>query len=126
MKAKTFLELMTLSTNLYMLSQDEALMAKLKSYMEQGKNKIDEFVSEPVVDENGNELEFVDKLLKKAHEAREDMNTKVEEMVTALYNKMNIAHTDKIKGLELRIEELSRQLALAEARINHLETTKEQ
>jgi polyhydroxyalkanoate synthesis regulator phasin len=68
----------------------------------------------------------VDKLLKKAHEAREDMNTKVEEMVTALYNKMNIAHTDEIKGLELRIEELSRQLALAEARINHLETTKEQ
>jgi polyhydroxyalkanoate synthesis regulator phasin len=126
MKAKTFLELMTLSTNLYMLSQDEALMAKLKSYMEQGKNKIDEFVSEPVIDENGNELEFVDKLLKKAHEAREDMNTKVEEMVTALYNKMNIAHTDEIKGLELRIEELSRQLALAEARINHLETTKEQ
>ena len=126
MKAKTFLELMTLSTNLYMLSQDEALMAKLKSYMEQGKNKIDEFVSEPVVDENGNELEFVDKLLKKAHEAREDMNTKVEEMVTALYNKMNIAHTDKIKGLELRIEELSRQLALAEARINHLERNKEQ
>lgn len=126
MKAKTFLELMTLSTNLYMLSQDEALMAKLKGYMEQGKNKIDEFVSEPVIDENGNELEFVDKLLKKAHEAREDMNTKVEEMVTALYNKMNIAHTDEIKGLELRIEELSRQLALAEARINHLETNKEQ
>lgn len=126
MKAKTFLELMTLSTNLYMLSQDEALMTKLKGYMEQGKNKIDEFVSEPVIDENGNELEFVDKLLKKAHEAREEMNTKVEEMVTALYNKMNIAHTDEIKGLELRIEELSRQLALAEARINHLETNKEQ
>ena len=126
MTAKTFLELMTLSTNLYMLSQDEALMAKLKSYMEQGKNKIDEFVSEPVIDENGNELEFVDKLLKKAHDAREEMNIKVEEMVTALYNKMNIAHTDEIKSLELRIEELSRQLALAEARINHLETNKEQ
>jgi polyhydroxyalkanoate synthesis regulator phasin len=125
MKAKTFLELMTLSTNLYMLTQDEALMAKLKGFMEQGKNKIDEFVSEPVIDENGNELEFVDKLLKKAHEAREDMNTKVEEMVTALYNKMNIAHTDEIKGLELRIEELSRQLALAEARNNHLEVNKE-
>lgn len=125
MKAKTFLELMTLSTNLYMLSQDEALMAKLKLYMEQGKNKIDEFVSEPVMDENGNELEFVDKLLKKAHDARADMNAKVEEMVTTLYHKMNIAHTDEIKGLELRIEELTRQLALAEARINHLETNKE-
>ncbi|GAA0875612.1 hypothetical protein GCM10009118_20210 [Wandonia haliotis] len=121
MKAKTFLELMTLSTNLYVLSQDEQMMSKLKSFLEKGKDKVNEFVAEPVLDEEGNELEFIDKLLKKAHEAREEMNQKVEETVAALYQKMNIAHVEQINELNLRIEDLNKQLALAEARINHLE-----
>jgi len=121
MKARTFLELMSISTNLYVLSKDEELMSKLKGYMEKGKDKINEFVSEPIVDEDGNELEFVDKLIKKAHEAREDLNTKIEEIVTSLYHKMNIAHTDQINELQIKIEQLSKELAIAEARINHLD-----
>lgn len=121
MKAKTFLELMTLSTNLYVLSQDEQMMSKLKSFLEKGKDKVNEFVAEPVLDEEGNELEFIDKLLKKAHEAREEMNQKVEETVATLYQKMNIAHVEQINELNLRIEDLNKQLALAKARINHLE-----
>lgn len=121
MKARTFLELMSISTNLYVLSKDEELMNKLKGYMEKGKDKINEFVTEPMIDEDGNELEFVDKLIKKAHEAREDLNSKIEEIVTSLYQKMNIAHTDQINELQLKIDQLSKELALAEARLNHLE-----
>ena len=121
MKAKTFLELMTLSTNLYVLSQDEQMMSKLKSFLEKGKDKVNEFVADPILDEEGNELAFIDKLLKKAHEAREEMNQKIEETVAGLYQKMNIAHVEQINELNLRIEDLNKQLALAEARINHLE-----
>jgi polyhydroxyalkanoate synthesis regulator phasin len=125
MKAKTFLELMTLSTNLYMLTKDEELMNKLKNMVEQGKDKINHLVSDPVHDADGTELEFVDKLILKAHEAKEEMNQKIGEMVADLYQKMNIAHTEQIKGLQAQIEELNKALALAEARLNHLENKSE-
>ena len=78
-------------------------------------------MSEKVVDENGNEVEFLDKLVLKAHEAKEELEVKIGEMVSAFYEKVNIAHTDQLKGLELKVEQLQKDLALAEARINHLE-----
>lgn len=121
MKAKTFLEIMTLSTNLYMLSKDDELMNKLKGMVEQGKDKINHLVADPVHDADGNELEFVDKLILKAHEAKDELNQKIGELVADLYHKMNIAHTEQIRGLESQLEELSKALALAEARLNHLE-----
>lgn len=121
MKAKTFLELVTLSSSLYTLSKETHLMEKLAALSEQGKDKINEFMKEQMVDENGNEVEFMDKLVLKAHQAKEELEAKIGEMVASFYEKVNIAHTDQIRGLEERIEQLSRDLALAEARISHLE-----
>jgi hypothetical protein len=43
-------------------------------------------------------------------------------MVAVFYDKVNIAHVDKVKELELKIDQLSKDLALAEARINHIES----
>ncbi len=121
MKAKTLLELVTLSSTLYTISKETHLMEKLTALSEQGKDKINDFMSEKVVDENGNEVQFLDKLVLKAHEAKEDLEVKIGEMVAAFYEKVNIAHTDQLKGLELKVEQLQKDLALAEARINHLE-----
>lgn len=121
MKAKTFLELVTLSSTLYTISKETHLMEKLAAMSEQGKDKINEFMKESLVDENGNEMEFMDKLVLKAHQAKEELEAKIGEMVATFYEKVNIAHTDQIRGLEERIEQLSKDLALAEARINHLE-----
>lgn len=121
MKAKTLLELLTLSSTLYTISKETHLMDKLAVLSEQGKDKLNEFMKDSMVDENGNEIEFVEKLVLKAHEIKEELEAKIGEVVTAFYLKVNIAHTDQLKGLETRIEELSRNLALAEARINHLE-----
>jgi polyhydroxyalkanoate synthesis regulator phasin len=124
MKAKTFLELVSLSTTLYTISKETHLMEKLAAVSEQGKDKINEFMKERMVDENGNEVEFLDKLLIKANEAKEELEVKIGEMVAAFYEKVNIAHVEQLKGLEARIEQLGKELALAEARINHLEKDK--
>ena len=66
MKAKTFLELASLSTALYTISKDTKLMEKLESLSESGKEKINNFMKDVVVDENGKEMEFLDRLAQKA------------------------------------------------------------
>lgn len=121
MKAKTFLELVTLSANIYAISKETHLLDRLKDLSEEGMDKINEFMKEKVLDENGNEVEFIDRLLMKAHEAKAELDKKIYEGVAVFYEKVNIAHTDKIKELEERFDQLSKDLALAEARINHLE-----
>lgn len=122
MKAKTFIELAALSANLYAISKETHLMEKLKDLSEQGRDKINDFMSEKIIDENGNEVPFTDKLLMKAKEAREELEAKISEMVAAFYEKVNIAHTDKLKELEDKLEEMTRNITLAEARINQLES----
>ena len=77
MKAKTFLELVTLSSTLYTISKETKLMEKLAELSEQGKDKINDFMKEKMVDENGNEVEFLDKLVIKAHEANEELEAKI-------------------------------------------------
>jgi hypothetical protein len=121
MKAKTLLELVTLSSTLYTISKETHLMEKLTALSEQGKDKINDFMKESMVDADGNEIEFMDKLVLKAHQAKEELETKIGEVVASFYEKVNIAHTDQLKRMELRIDQLSKDLALAEARINHLE-----
>ena len=125
MKAKTFLELVTLSSTLYTISKETHLMDKLANLSEQGKDKINDFMKETVTDENGNELEFMDKLMLKAEQTKDELEAKIGEMVAAFYEKVNIAHTDQVQRLESRIDQLSKDLALAEARINHLEKKEE-
>jgi polyhydroxyalkanoate synthesis regulator phasin len=121
MKAKTFLELMTLSSNLYVIAKDTNALEKIKEYSEKGKDAINEFVKEKITDAEGNELEFVDKMLLKMHEAKEELDHKVGELVESMYKKMNIAHTNEIESLKKEIESLSKALSLAQSRIEALE-----
>lgn len=121
MKAKTFLELATLSTALYTISKETHLLDKLASLSEQGKDKINDFMKEKVVDENGVEVPFMEKMAIKAQEVKGDLETKISEMVTVFYDKINVAHTDKINDLQSQVEQLSKDLALSEARITKLE-----
>lgn len=122
MKAKTFIELAALSANLYAISRETHLMEKLKELSEQGRDKLNEFMSEKSVDEAGNEIPFTERIRLKAKEVQEEMEVKIGEMVAAFYEKVNIAHTDKLIDLERKLEEVNRNLALAEARIHQLES----
>lgn len=122
MKAKTFIELAALSANLYAISRETHLMDKLKELSEQGRDKINEFMSEKSVDKDGNEIPFTERVRMRAKEVQEEMEEKIREMVAAFYEKVNIAHTDKLIELERKLEELNNKIALAEGRINQLES----
>ncbi len=123
MKAKTFLELASLSTALYTISKDTKLMEKLESLSESGKEKINNFMKDVVVDENGKEMEFLDRLAQKAKETKEDLESKIGEMAATFYAKINVAHTDKIILLQSKLDQMQKDISLIEAKINQLEKT---
>lgn len=120
MKARTLVELLTLSSNLYMMSKDKELMEKFHKMTETGKEKINDFMKSEK-DEDGNEIEFLQKIALKAHDVKEELEAKIGEMVSQFYQKVNIAHTDEIKSLNIKIEDLSKTVALLEARLNRYE-----
>jgi len=122
MKTKTILELLTLSSSLYYLARDSNLLDKINEFSEKGKDSINKIVSESHLDENGNELEFVDKIILKTHQLKEELNEEIEERVVKFYKKVNIAHSDEIKGLNEKLENLDATVALLEARLNKLES----
>lgn len=121
MKTKTLIELLTLSSSIYFLAKDTQLLEKIKEFSEKGKDEINKIVSESHLDENGNELEFVEKIVLKTNELKEELNEKIEELVIKFYKKINVAHLDEIKALHEKIEKSERTIALLEARLNRLE-----
>ena len=121
MKTKSIVELLTLSSSLYILARDTELIDRIKELSEKGKEEVNKIISESKLDDNGNELEFVDKIILKIHELREELNDKVEEQVVKFYKKINVAHVEEIKALHEKIEKADMAIALLEARLNKLE-----
>lgn len=121
MKTKTILELLTLSSSIYVLARDSHFLEKINEFSEKSKENINKAMSESQLDENGNELEFMDKIILKAHELKEELDEKVEELVIKFYKKINVAHLDEVKALNEKIGKLENSVALLEARLNKLE-----
>lgn len=121
MRTKTFLELMTLSSNLYLIAKDTNALEKIHEYSAKGKDSINEFVKEKITDSDGNELEFVDKMVFKMHEAKEELENKIASVVETMYHKMNITHTNQLADLEEKISTLTKEVSLANERIKKLE-----
>jgi polyhydroxyalkanoate synthesis regulator phasin len=122
MKAKTLIELLTLSTNIYMISKDEKFMNNLKEMTDKGREKVSAIANEWMDDD---EEKLLDKLMHKAHEAKEELEHKIGEVAEKVYAKMNIAHTQQVTALEEQLDAVKRELALAEARIITLESNKQ-
>ena len=121
MKVKTLVELLTLSSSIYFLAKDTQVIERLKEMSEKGKDGLNQVVSEPLTDENGNELEFIDKIILKTGELKEELEERIEEMVAAFYKKINVAHLDEIRALKEKLESSEGSIALLEARLNRLE-----
>lgn len=121
MKTKTILELLTLSSSLYYIARDTHLLDRINEYSEKGKDNMNKFMADSQFDENGNELEFIDRIISKTHELKEELNEKIEQQVIKLYKTINVAHLDEIKALNEKLEKLDATVALLEARINYLE-----
>ena len=124
MKTKTILELLTLSASLYHFAKDTELLEKISAMSEKGKEGINELVSNPILDENGNEMEFIDKIIFKTTELKKEVEEKIEQLVIEFYQKVNIAHTDQITALISQLEKSNKDIALLEARLNKLEAQK--
>lgn len=108
MKAKTILQLMTLGTNLYLISKDKELMDRLSELLSEGKDKLDDYLAG-----DGDEADtekMLHKLLRKAKEAEKEFEHKVEAFVERAYEKMKIAHTHEIEKLQAQIDELKKEL----------------
>jgi len=121
MKTKTIIELLTLSSSLYVLAKEHHVFEHLQEMSEKGKAHFNRMASEDMRDADGNEVEFVDKLILKANQAREELEQKIEELIVAFYQKVNIAHLDELKALHMQLEKSQDKIALLEARLNHLE-----
>jgi polyhydroxyalkanoate synthesis regulator phasin len=104
-----------------MIAKDTEALDKIKEYSERGKDAINDFVKEKITDEDGNELEFVDKMLLKLHELKEELDAKIAEGVETAYEKMRIAHTNDIKALNEKVDALTKELSLAQSRLDALE-----
>ena len=122
MKTKTLIELITLSSSLYVLTRDTHLLDKISEWSEKRKDGLNKIASESEIDEDGNELELMDKILNKAEQVKEELESKIEELVAKVYKKINIAHLDEIKALNEKLEKADANIALLEARLNKLET----
>ena len=122
MKTKTILELLTLSSSLYYIARDTQVLDRLSELSEKGKDNLNKIMSDRPLDENGKEIEFVDRMIAKTQELKEELNEKIEKQVVKFYKKINVAHLDEIKALNEKLEGLEATVALLEARVNHLES----
>jgi polyhydroxyalkanoate synthesis regulator phasin len=74
------------------------------------KEKAEELVKELAQQAKLSEREgkdLLDSLLKQSEQARNDFQTKVDEAVLAVVNRLNLATKDEVARLEAKIEELS-------------------
>ncbi len=121
MKTKTLIELVTLSSSLYVLARDTHLLDKFGEWSEDKSKDVNEITSESMLDEDGNELELIDKIKLKAEQVKTELEAKIEDVVSKVYKKINIAHLDDIKALQGKLEKADATIALLEARLYKLE-----
>ena len=116
MKTKTLLELLTLSSSLYYIVKDTQLLDRFNEISEKGKDDLNRVASEVQLDDDGNELEFMDKLIYKTSQVKEEIEEKIEELIVKFYKKINVAHLEEIQALNVKIEKSDKKIALLEAR----------
>ena len=121
MKAKTLLQVLSLSTNLYVILKDEELMKTLSSLAEKGKEKLDEILHDEEDEEAGSTERIIARLLVKAREAKADLEERIAKGAEAAYAKMHIAHTKETEQLRDQITLLELKLQVAEKRLSALE-----
>ena len=121
MKTKTLLELVMLSSSIYHLAKDAQVLERINEMSEKGKDNINKVASETILDDDGQPLELMDKIIYKTSQLKEEFEEKIEELVIKFYKKINVAHLDDIKALEEKVENADMAIALLEARLNKLD-----
>jgi polyhydroxyalkanoate synthesis regulator phasin len=110
MKARRMIELVSLSTTLYTLSKETKLLEKLNEYAADTKNRVNAFVKNKMKNEQGEELEFTDKVQAKFNETKLEIEKKIDTALHGFYNKVNVVHRDEIKQLNEEMAKLQAEL----------------
>jgi hypothetical protein len=121
MKTKTLLELVMLSSSIYHLAKDAEVLERINQMSEKGKDNINKVASETILDDDGQPLELMDKIIYKTSQLKDEFEEKIEELVIKFYKKINVAHIDDIQALNEKLEKADMAIALLEARINKLD-----
>jgi polyhydroxyalkanoate synthesis regulator phasin len=103
MKPRTLIELLSLSTNLYMITKDKEKMQHFKDLAVKGKETVSEFVGEFSTEK---QTEIIALIAKKAGQVGDELEEKIEEMVKKAYETLRIAHVNQIKELKEEIATL--------------------
>jgi len=117
MKTRTLIELMTLGTNLYLVSQDKEMMEKLSNFVKDGKQKFEDFI-QPEDGAEDDEMTMFQKLTEKAKEVEKQLEKRLEEAAVVIYQKLHIAHVNDIESLQNQINELKEELAALKSQPN--------
>lgn len=110
MKTRTLIELLTLGSNLYLMSQDKELMEKLAHMVKEGKQKLDDFLHNEGAEEY-DETTLLHKLAEKAKDVEQKFEKRLEEAAIKIYQKLHIAHINEIEALQKEISVLKEELA---------------
>ena len=97
MKAKNLLQLISLTTSLYMMSKDEKLMAKVSDMTKKGKDKLNDLYNDLT---DNNEEELTEKILKKAVELKDEIETINEKLTENIKDLLN--EIDGLKKMSLK------------------------
>ncbi|MEY4603907.1 MAG: hypothetical protein RIT43_1199 [Bacteroidota bacterium] len=118
MKARTLVELAAISSTIYTISKDKELIEKLSQWAEKGKDKINSFVKEKSFDEDGREMDFLEKLASRMEESRKEMENRISDLVKSSYERMNVAHTDQLTELKVQMTELRKELNVLKTKVS--------
>lgn len=121
MKARTLVELAAISSTIYTISKDKELLDKLNQWAQKGKEKINSFVNERVVDEDGRELDFIEKLTHRIEESRKELEERISELVKSTYERLNITHIDQITVMKEQLSDLKKEVTLLRTKLNRTE-----
>lgn len=119
MRAKTIVDLLSLSVSLYMLSKEHDFLKKSAERTAESKNNAEEDYDAEGIDDH--ESTFVSGILQNAALMKEGLEQKLNEVASKVYEKMHIAHTDEIRKLSEEIDLLRTELALTEAKVVNLQ-----
>ena len=117
MRAKTLIEVLSLSTNLYMIAKDQEFLDNLSEMTKKGKKKLEDLLDDFGSKEGDDEETLLNRFLDKVKQAREELNNKMEEAAIRVYKKLQITHTDELQKVLTRIDSLEKQINLLESRL---------
>lgn len=117
MNTKKMMDFLTMSANMYLLANDEDFKKHMQQIREKGMEAMVEFMS---AFPNGEALTAA--MSEKAAEMRTEFSERLDAAVKSTYEKMNIAHAERVASLEEDVKQLKNELALVEAKLLHLES----